>query len=72
MKISLEQFTEIVNNHKDFIVNYGKGSNGEDIKELAHWDSDREEYGSETGYWSFKLLYEIVKGGVDDTSIELV
>lgn len=72
MKISLEQLTKIVNNHKPFMVNYGKGFNGEDIKELAYWDEEEKFYASETGYWSFKLLYEIVKGGVDDTSIELV
>lgn len=71
-KISLKQFTEIVNKHESFIVNYGKGLfTDEDIKEEAYWDEDKQAYASETGYWNMKLLYEIARGEVENTSVEI-
>lgn len=71
LKISLEQFKEIISKHQSFIVNYGKGENGEDIKEEAYWDEKEQLYDSETGHWGFKTLYKIANGEVENTSIEL-
>jgi hypothetical protein len=68
----LKKFEGIIENHKPFIVNYGKNQfTGEDIKEPAYWDEEKKLYGSETGYWAFELLYQIAKGEVDDTTIEV-
>ena len=59
--------------HKPIIVNYGKNPyTRKDIKEPAYYDEKTKKYISETGIWSNKLLKEIARGEVEDTSIELL
>ena len=72
MKILLEELIKIINNKQDFIVNYGKGYfSDKDVKELAYWDEEIKAYRGETGIWSMELLYQIAKGEVKNTSIEI-
>ena len=66
MNNSLKILEWAIKNKKSFIINYGDGT-----KELAYWDEEKQLYGSETGYWGFELLYEIARGEVENTSIEL-
>ncbi len=68
----LDKFKMIIKEHKPFIVNYGKSIyTGKEIKEPACWDKEKKLYVSETGYWDFELLYEIVRGEVESTTIEI-
>lgn len=58
--------------HKPIIVNYGKGYfRDEDIKEEAYYDEEIQKYRSETGIWGNKLLKQILKGEVENTTIEI-
>lgn len=66
MNNSLKILEWAIKNKSSFIVNYG-----DNIKELSYWDEEKQLYGSDTGYWSFELLYEIAKGEVENTTIEI-
>lgn len=69
----LKKFEEVISKHQPFIVNYGKSDYADkDIKELSTWDDEKKLYSSETGYWGFELLYEIVRGEVPNTTIEFL
>lgn len=71
MKSSLKILEEAIKNKKSFIVNYGEGIlSKEDIKETAYYDESIQKYRSDSGIWDYKLLYEIAKGEVENTSIE--
>ena len=71
MKNSLKILEEAINNKEPIIVNYGKAFiNGGDIKEPAYWDEKQNTYTSQTGVWDLKLLYEIARGEVEETTIE--
>ena len=72
MSNSLKILEEAIKNKKSIIVNYGKGySTSKNILEPAYWNEEKGTFISETGVWSLKLLYEIARGEVDDTTIEL-
>ena len=72
MKISLEELIKVINNKEDFIVNYGKGYfSDEEVRERAYWDEEIKAYRSDTGIWGMELLYQIAKGEVEDTKIEI-
>lgn len=72
MQISLEELIKVINNKEDFIVNYGKGYfSDEEVKEKAYWDKDIKAYRSSTGIWGMELLYQIAKGEVENTKIEI-
>ena len=66
MNNSLKILESAIKNKEQFIVNYGDG-----IKEIAYFDKEKKLYGSDTGYWGFELLYQIAKGEVENTSIEI-
>lgn len=66
MRNSLKILESVIKDKKSFIVNYG-----DNIKELTYWDNEKKLYKSETGYWSFELLYQIARGEVENTIIEL-
>ena len=66
MNNSLKILESAIKNKESIIVNYG-----DNIKELAYWDEEKKLYVSETGYWSFELLYQIAKGEVENTLIEI-
>lgn len=69
----LKKLKEAIKNHEPIIVNYGKGYiSGEDVKELTFWSNEKNRYISETGQWSTELLLDIIKGKVEDVSIELI
>ena len=71
LKISLEELESLINEHKSFIVNYGKSSiTGQDIKELAYYDESIGKYRGDTGIWDYELLYQIANDEVENTSIE--
>lgn len=58
--------------HKPIIVNYGKGYlTEENVKEEAYYDEEIQKYRSETGIWGNKLLKQILKGEVENTTIEI-
>lgn len=58
--------------HKPIIVNFGKGYfTDEDVKEEAFYDETIQKYRSETGIWGNKLLREIARGEVEETTIEI-
>lgn len=76
-----EDLLKKLKEHQPIIVNYGKpiivnhdGRKFEDvdIKETAIWDDKQNAYISETGIWDTRLLIEIARGEVKDTSIEKV
>jgi len=63
---------ERLKEHKPIIVNYGKSIyTEEDVLEPATWDEEKQKYYSETGYWSNELLIEILKGKVENTTLEI-
>lgn len=59
--------------HKPIIVNYGKGiiKPDEDVKEEAIYDDEIKKYCSETGIWGNNLLREIIRGEVENATIEI-
>lgn len=68
-----EDLLKKLKEHQPIIVNYGKGQyDDKDIKELAVWSDKQNAYISETGIWDTKLLIEIARGEVENTSIEKV
>lgn len=69
-KISLNELENLIKENKPFIVNFGKGFNGKDVKELAYYDESIGEYRGDTGIWSYNLLFEIASGEVENTSLE--
>ena len=70
---SLKKLKDAIKNHEPIIVNYGKGYfTNEDIKEITFWSKDKNRYVSETGQWSTELLLDIIKGKVENLSIELM
>jgi len=59
-------------NKKPITINYGKGYFTEnDIKDFAEYDYSIGKYRDSTGIWDIKLLIEIAKGEVENTSIEI-
>lgn len=67
-----ENLLKKLREHQPIIVNYGKGYiSDEDIKEKAIWDNNKNAYISETGIWDTKLLIEIARGEVENTTIEI-
>lgn len=70
---SLKKLKDAIKNHEPIIVNYGKGYfSNEDIKEITFWSKDKNRYVSETGQWSTELLLDIIKGKIENLSIELI
>lgn len=68
----MEKIFNHLKKHKPIIVNYGKGYfTDEDIKEESYYDEEIQKYRSETGIWGNKLLKQILKGEVKDTTIEI-
>lgn len=69
----LKKLKDAIKNHEPIIVNYGKGIfSSKEIKEITFWSKDKNKYVSETGQWSTELLLDIIKGKVENTSIELM
>lgn len=69
----LKKLKDAIKNHEPIIVNYGKGIfSNKEIKEITFWSKDKNKYVSETGQWSTELLLDIIKGKVENTSIELM
>lgn len=70
--VKQENLLKKLREHQPIIVNYGKSEfEDRDIKELATWDKKRNAYVSETGIWDTKLLIEIARGEVENTTIEI-
>lgn len=70
-----EDLLKKLKEHQPIIVNYGRdelSKNKKEIKELAVWSNKENAYISDTGIWDTKLLIEIIRGEVKDTSIEKV
>ena len=75
MNNSLKILEEAIKNKKPILVNYGRdefSKNKKDIKELAFWSKTKNTFVSDTGIWDLKLLYEIARGEVENTSIEII
>lgn len=68
----MNEILKALENHEPIVVNYGKGSDGEDIKEISVWNSDKGKYISETGEWNNDLLNDIANNKVKGYSIELM
>ena len=67
-----EKIFKHLHEHKPIIVNYGKGYfSNEDVKEKAYYDEKIQKYRGEIGIWGNKLLREIARGEVENTSIEI-
>lgn len=67
-----EKILETLKEHKSIIVNYGKGFiSDKEIKEIAYYDNNIQQYRSETGIWSKKLLYEIFNNEVENMKLEI-
>ena len=67
-----ENLLKKLREHQPIIVNYGRSEfEDRDIKEPATWDEKRNAYVSETGIWDTKLLIEIARGEVKNTTIEI-
>ena len=67
-----EDLLKRLKEHRPICVNYGKSTIDptKDVKEYAYWDDKANAYVSDTGIWSAKLLIEILKGEVEDTTLE--
>ena len=75
MNNSLKILEEAIKNKEPILVNYGKDEFSKDkkeIKELAFWSEKENTFISDTGIWNLKLLYEIARGEVENTSIEKI
>ena len=58
--------------HKPIIIYYGKGYlSDEDIKDIAYYDEEIQKYRDSTGVWGNKLLRQIVRGEIKNTSVEI-
>ena len=69
----LDRLKEAIRNHEPLVVNFGKGNfTDNDIKEIIYWSNAKNTYIGEIGQWSTKLLLEIAKGEVENTTIELM
>ena len=67
-----EDLLKKLREHQTIVVNYGKGIlSDNDIKEIAYYDDRIQKYRSNTGIWDTKLLIDIIKGEVENTSIEM-
>ena len=67
-----ENLLKKLREHQPIIVNYGKSEfEDRDIKEPAICDEKRNAYVSETGIWDTKLLIEIARGEVKNTTLEI-
>ena len=68
----LNDLLEWIENKKPLTINYGKGYfTDQDIKDYATWDWSIGKYRDATGIWDMKLLLEIARGEVPETTIEV-
>lgn len=68
----MEKIFNCLKEHKPIIINFGKGYfSDEDIKEEVYFDEKIQKYRSDTGIYSNKIIREIAKGEVKDTTIEI-
>lgn len=75
MNNSLKILEEAIKNKQPIVINWGQdelSKDKKDIKELSFWSDKENTFVSETGIWDLKLLYEIARGEVKNTSIEKV
>ena len=61
-----EDLLKRLKEHLPIVVNFG-----DDIKENAVWDEEINSYRSEICIWDTKLLIEIAKGKINNTTLEL-
>ncbi len=64
---NLKQLLMALTEHRPLEVDYGDG-----IFDYPVWDSEINAYRDDTGIWGMKLLVEIAKGEVENTSLSVL